>query len=313
MATSTQAVTLGTPVDAPTAPSRRAGLGLWGNAIARLRRDRLTLVAGALLLLMVLLAAGADLLANNFFHYGFTRQDLLNNYTRPTLSDPAFWLGSDDLGRSQIVRLLYGARVSLSVGIGAAIINLSIGLILGLTAGFAGGWVDDLVQFVIGTLLSIPAIPLLLIVAILFSPGPVALVIILGLLRWPNATLFVRGQTLSLREREFVTAGRVAGASNLRIIFLHILPNVLPLIIVLTAIDVGTLILIESALSYLGLGISPPTPSWGNMLTRAAQDLSRGPWLVYAPGAAIFVTVLCLYLVGDGLRDALDPRLNRTV
>ena len=138
------------------------------------------------------------------------------------------------------------------------------------------------------------------------------LVLILGGLLWPNASLFVRGQTLSLREREFVAAGRVAGASNARIIVRHLLPNVLPLVFVLTAIDVGTLILIESALSFLGLGISPPTPSSGNMLTRAAQDLSRGPWLVYAPGAAIFLTVLCLYLVGDGLRDALDPRITRS-
>jgi peptide/nickel transport system permease protein len=286
---------------------------VWSHALGRLRRDRLTLCAIALLLVMLVLAAGADVLANNVFRYGFTRQDLLNSYTPPTLSNPAFWLGSDNLGRSQIVRLLYGGRVSLAVGVGAALINLSVGLLLGLTAGYARGWLDDVIQFVINTLLSIPSIPLLLIVAVLFSPGPVALVVILGLLRWPNATLFVRGQTLSLREREFVTAGRVAGASATRIIKHHIFPNVLPLVIVLTAIDVGSLILLESALSFLGLGISPPTPSWGNMLSTAQQDLSRGPWLVYAPGAAIFLTVLCLYLVGDGLRDALDPRVSRAV
>jgi peptide/nickel transport system permease protein len=295
-----------------SAPARRPSAGIWSNALARLRRDRVTLVAAAILVVMILLAAAADVLANFVFHYGFTRQDLLNSYQRPTLSDPAFWLGSDDLGRSQIVRLLYGARVSLSVGIGAAIINLTIGLVLGLMSGYLRGWFDDFVQFIISTLNSIPSIPLLLIVSVLFSPGPVSLVIILGALLWPNATLFVRGQTLSLREREFIAAGRVMGASDVRIIFRHLLPNVLPLMFVLTAIDVGSLILIESALSFLGLGISPPTPSWGNMLTKAAQDLSRGPWLVYAPGAAIFLTVLCLYLLGDGLRDALDPRLNRT-
>jgi peptide/nickel transport system permease protein len=269
-------------------------------------------VAAAILILMVVLAVLADVLANNFFHYGFTQQDLLNNYTPPTLSNRPMWLGSDSLGRSQVVRLLYGARVSLAVGLGAAFINLAIGLPLGLSSGYARGWLDDIVQFVISTLLVIPAIPLLLIVSVLFQPGPVALVIILGLLRWPNTTLFVRGQTLSLREREFVTAGRVAGASHSRLVGRHMLPNVLPLVIVLTAIDVGSIILIESALSYLGLGISPPVPSWGNMLTTAAQDLSRGPWLVYAPGTAIFLTVLCLYLVGDGLRDALDPRLSRS-
>jgi len=307
-----EAIPLGARPVADAAPARRPTAGIWTNALARLRRDRLTLVAASILLAMILLAAAADMLANNLFQYGFTRQDLLNGYQKPTWSQPAFWLGSDDLGRSEIVRLLYGARVSLSVGIGAAVINLTIGLVLGLTAGFLRGWFDDLVQFVISTLNSIPSIPLLLIVSVLFQPGPVTLVLILGGLLWPNASLFVRGQTLSLREREFVAAGRVAGASNARIIVRHLLPNVLPLVFVLTAIDVGTLILIESALSFLGLGISPPTPSWGNMLTRAAQDLSRGPWLVYAPGAAIFLTVLCLYLVGDGLRDALDPRITRS-
>jgi peptide/nickel transport system permease protein len=286
--------------------------GLWSTGAARLRHDRTTLAAIVVLLIMLLLAAAADFLSTNVFHYRETQQDLLNGYTPPTLSVPAFWLGSDNLGRSEVVRLLYGARVSLAVGTGAALINLTIGLTLGLLAGYSRGWADDVVQFVVNTLLSIPTIPLLLIVSVLFTPGPVALVVILGLLRWPNATLFARGQTLSLREREFITAGRLAGASTSRIVIRHLLPNVLPFMIVLTAIDVGTLILIESALSYLGLGIAPPTPSWGNMLTTATQDLSRGPWLVWAPGTAIFLTVLCLYLVGDGLRDALDPRLSRS-
>jgi peptide/nickel transport system permease protein len=202
--------------------------------------------------------------------------------------------------------------VSLAVGFGAATINLTLGLALGLAAGYSRGWLDDFIQFVVSTLNSIPSLFLLLIVAVLFRPGPVTLVVILGLLSWQGITLFVRGQTLSLREREFVTAGRVLGASGTRIMLRHLLPNVLPLVFILSAIDVGGLILTESALSYLGLGISPPTPSWGNMLTNAASDLSRGPWLVYGPGAAIFVTVLCLYLLGDGLRDALDPRLRAT-
>jgi peptide/nickel transport system permease protein len=285
---------------------------LSAELLGRLRGDRVAVLAAAILLSLVVLATAADPLAEHVFHSNVTRQDLLSSYTRPTWSAPAYWLGSDDLGRSQIVRLLYGARVSLAVGFGAACINLSLGLLLGLTTGFVQGWFDDLVQFVIGTLNSIPQLPLLLIVAVLFEPGPVALVLILGVLLWPNATLFVRGQTLSLREREFVTAGRVAGATDAGLIVRHILPNVLPLMVVLTAIDVGTLILVESSLSFLGLGISPPTPSWGNMLTNASQDLSRGPWLVYAPGAAIFVTVLCLYLLGDGVRDALDPRLSST-
>jgi peptide/nickel transport system permease protein len=296
---------------APAIESPARQRGLWADALRRIRRDRATVIAVAILVLFVVLAVCADLLADRFFGYSFTRQDLLNSYERPDLTHPAFWLGTDNLGRSEVVRLLYGARISLAVGFGAAFINLTIGLALGLAAGYFRGWFDDVVQFVISTLVSIPSLFLLLIVAVLFSPSALTLVIILGLLSWPNVSLFVRGQTLSLGEREFVTAARVLGANHLRLVVQHLLPNVLPLVIVLSAIDVGTLILTESALSFLGLGIQPPTPSWGNMLTNAASDLSHGPWLVYGPGAAIFLTVLCLYLIGDGLRDALDPRLNR--
>jgi len=295
----------------PVVAGRKTGAGLWSNAAYRLRRDRVTVVAAVGLALFVVLAASADLLAQSFFRYGFTQQDLLNTYAKPDLQTPAFWLGGDEIGRSQIVRLLFGARISLAVGFGAAFINLTIGIALGLAAGYFRGWFDDLVQFVISTLNSIPTIFLLLIVAVLFSPGTWTLVGILGLLSWQSITLFVRGQTLSLRERDFVSAGRVIGASHRRLMFQHILPNVLPLVFILSAIDVGGLILVESALSFLGLGVHPPTPSWGNMLTNAAQHLSRGPWLVYGPGLAIFSTVLFLYLIGDGLRDALDPRLKQ--
>ena len=305
-----RASTISAPAAAAAGQALAPGAGLWATAARRLRRDRLTLVASGVLLLIALLALGADAIADNFFHYGFTRQNLLDAYRPPTLLDPAFWLGSDELGRSQVVRLLYGARVSLAVGVGAATINLTIGLALGLAAGYKQGWFDDVIQFAVSTLNSIPTLFLLLIVAVLFRPGAPTLVVVLGLLSWQSITLFVRGQTLSLREREFVAAGRVIGASSARLVLQHILPNVLPLVFILSAIDVGGLILTESALSYLGLGISPPTPSWGNMLSNAASDLSKGPWLVYGPGVAIFVTVLCLYVVGDGLRDALDPRLT---
>jgi peptide/nickel transport system permease protein len=263
------------------------------------------------LLVLVVLAVAADLLATQFFNYGATRQDLLNTYARPDLSNPAFWLGGDEIGRSQIVRLLYGARVSLAVGLAGACINVGVGITLGLIGGYVRGWVDDVLQFVIATLNSVPALFLLLIIAVLFTPGPAQLVIVVGLLFWPSITLFVRGQTLSLREREFVAAARITGATSAHIMLRHLLPNLLPLVLVLSAIDVGSIILYESTLSFLGLGILPPTPSWGNMLSNATSHLARGPWLVYGPGAAIFLTVLCLYLIGDGVRDALDPRLKR--
>ena len=310
MATSARAAVADTPAASPAVEPRRLSAGLWADAWSRLRRDRVTLAAAFLLLVMVVLALAADLLAQHLFQYSFTRQDLLNSYTAPTLGDPAMWLGSDDLGRSQIVRLLYGARISLAVGFGAALVNLTIGVTLGLLSGYFSGPVDDFIQFVISTLNSIPYLFLLLIVSVMFSPGPVTLVLILGALTWPSVTLFVRGQSLSLREREFVTAARVLGATPARLMARHVLPNVLPLVFTVAAIDIGTIILVESALSYLGLGIHPPTPSWGNMLSNAASNLSRGPWMVWGPGAAIFVTVLSLYLIGDGLRDALDPRLK---
>jgi peptide/nickel transport system permease protein len=292
------------------APVRRRDAGLWSTAWYRLRKDRLTIIAAIVLLVFIVLALLADVLAQNLFHRTYTQQDLLNNYQKPTFTDPALWFGSDEIGRSQIVRLLYGARVSLAVGFGAAFINLTLGIVVGLSMGYFRGWFDDLMQFVVTTLNAIPGLYLLLIVAVFFGPSPLALVLLLGSLNWPNNALYVRGQTLSLRERDFVTAARVIGVDSLTIMFRHILRNVLPLVFIVSAIDVGQLILTESALSFLGLGIQQPLPSWGNMLTHAAQDITRGPWLVVAPGAAIFATVLCLYLLGDGLRDALDPRLK---
>jgi peptide/nickel transport system permease protein len=291
-------------------PEPRASAGLWSSAWYRLRRDRLTMIATVAVALVILLSLGAPVLAEYVFRTTFEKQDLLRTYGQPTLDPPAYLLGSDEVGRSQVVRLLYGGQISLFVGFVAAFIQLTIGVLLGLVAGYFRGRVDDFITWFITTLNSIPTIFLLIIISALFAPGPLTLTIIIGTLFWTGITNFVRGQTFALREREFVIAARTVGATPWRIMFRHILPNVLPLIFVLTAIDVGTIILAESALSYLGLGIVPPTPSWGNMLTNAASYFNRAPWLVFSPGAMIFLTVLCLYLIGDGLRDALDPRLK---
>jgi peptide/nickel transport system permease protein len=258
----------------------------------------------------LVLAATADVLAELVFGSSFQRQDLAHAYTAPSLAAPAVWLGTDELGRSQIVRLLYGARVSLAVCGAAALLNVVLGLGAGLVGGYFRGWIDDLLQWAISTLQAIPRLVLLLAVSALFTPGPVLLVFVLGLLSWPRIALFVRGQTLGLRQREFLIAARVVGAPEHQIIVRHVLPNVVPFVCVLVAIDLGGLILVESALSFLGLGIQPPLPSWGNMLSNAAASFSRGPWLVYCPALAISLTVLWLYLLGDGLRDALDPRLT---
>lgn len=280
------------------------------GAQAAFWRAPLTITAVSVLVTFGVAGLLADWLAVNLFGVGPTAQNLRLAYARPDLLTPALWLGSDELGRSQIVRLLYAARISLAVGIGAATLNLTVGVGLGLAAGYYRGVTDDALQWLASTLRSIPSLFLLLLVAVLFEPGPWMLALVLGLLAWPSTALFVRGQALSLREREYMDAARVMGASDWRLMVRHLLPNLLPLVITLAAMDVGAMILLESSLSFLGLGIMPPTPSWGNMLTNAVGALSRAPWLVWGPGTLIFLTVLSLYLLGDALRDAFDPRLR---
>ncbi len=303
----TAAATAGKVVPAPDA---RVSRSLWSNALYKLRHDRLTIMAMGLLLLLAVLSVLAPVFADNLFHYKFEQQDLFHTYEKPTLDPPAYLLGSDEVGRSQVVRLLFGGQVSLFVGFVAAIVNFAVGVPLGLAAGYYRGYFDDFITWLITTLNGIPQLFLLLIIAALWQPGPLTLIAIIGFLNWTGITLYVRGQTISLREREYVTSAHAIGATNARVMFRHILPNVLPLIFVLAAIDVGAIVLLESALSFLGLGILPPTPSWGNMLTNGASYFVRAWWLVVSPGVMIFLTVLCLYLIGDGLRDALDPRLK---
>ncbi len=257
------------------AEARRASAGLWSDALWRLRHDPTTLIALAVIAAMVAVAIAADVLAENFFHKGFGEQSILDNYTKPSGAQPWLWLGTDELGRSQVVRLLYGARVSLFIGSFGALTAFAIGL-----------------------------------TRVLFRLQPLPFALLLGGLGWLGIANYARGQTISLREREYVLAARTVGCAPGRLMLRHLFPNILPLMIVLTMIEVGQLILQESAISFIGFGIQPPTPSWGNMLTNAAQYLGKAPYLIYPPGIAVFVTVLCLYLVGDGLRDALDPRLK---
>jgi len=302
----TTATLRGTAADTLVRPSR----SLWSNAWWKLRHDRLTIAAFCMLALLVALSLAADLFADNVFNYSFSRQDLLHTYEKPTFSNLAYLLGTDEIGRSQVVRLLYGGRVSLGVGFVAALVNITIGVTVGLAAGYFRGLVDDVFTLFVTTLNSIPTLFLLLIIAAIWQPGPFTLTVVIGALFWTGISLFTRGQTFALREREFVVAAKTIGARDRRIMFRHILPNILPLIFVLAAIDIGAIILAESALSFLGLGILPPTPSWGNMLTGATQYFVRAPFLVYPPGVMIFLTVLSLYLIGDGLRDALDPRIR---
>jgi peptide/nickel transport system permease protein len=220
-------------------------------------------------------------------------------------------LGTDQVGRDQFIRLLYGGRVSLAIAYFGSVAGIAIGVTFGLIAGYFGGIVDDLISWFINTLSSIPAIFLLILAAAIWAPSPTTLVILLAAFGWITTCRLVRAEVLSLKERDFITAVRAMGASHWHIIILHLFPNVLSIIIVALTIDAGTLILIESGLSFLGLGVQPPTPSWGNMLTDARTFLVKGVHLIVWPGVLITFTVLCFYIVGDGLRDALDPRTSR--
>jgi peptide/nickel transport system permease protein len=304
-------VTAAIEVGSPVAP-RRVSSGFWSDALWRVRHDPTTVAALIVLVVIALLATSADLLADNVFHWSFSKQDIGASYTPPTFNDPAYWLGSDQLGRSQIVRVLYAGRISLFIGVVAALVSLVVGVSLGISAGYVRGWWDDVVVWAVTTLNSIPSLFLFLIIGFLFRLEPVPLALLLGLLGWTGITNLARGQTFAYREREFVLAARTIGARRGRIMFRHVFPNILPLLIVVAMIDVASVILLESALSFLGFGVQPPSPSWGNMLTNAQLTFNRGPWLVYPPGIMIGITVLCLYVIGDGLRDALDPRMRGT-
>jgi peptide/nickel transport system permease protein len=286
-----------------------AGESLYTKAFKRIRRDRLTVATLAVLLAMMIFAAGAPVI-ESVKDVSYRRTDLSNTFQRPDYMGKHV-LGTDDLGRDQLARLAYGARVSLAIAFFAALLSLTIGVSLGMVTGYYGGIVDDIAIWVITTLNSIPSLFLLIIVVAFLSPNATALILVLGLLGWPSTMRLVRGETLAMREREFIVSARAMGATNIRIMFNHILPNLLSIVIVTLAIDIGSLLLVEAGLSFLGLGVQPPTPTWGNMLSNSQNYFNRGPHLAIIPGIFISVTVLCMYVIGDGIRDAFDPQSTR--
>ncbi len=223
----------------------------------------------------------------------------------PSLAHPC---GTDLLGRDVLSRLIYGARISLEVGVLAVGISLAIGVVLGAVAGYFGGWVDGLISRLIDIMLCFPTIFLILAVIAYLEPSIVNIMIVIGLTSWMGVARLVRAEFLSLKEREFVLAEKALGASHGRIIFHHILPNALPPILVSATLGVGMAILVESALSFLGLGVQPPTPSWGNMLTEGKETLEIAWWLSVFPGLAILITVLGFNLLGEAIQEITDPR-----
>jgi ABC-type dipeptide/oligopeptide/nickel transport system permease subunit len=252
--------------------------------------------------LVVLCALAAPLLAP----YNPNEQDYLALTEPPSA---AHLLGSDDLGRDVLTRIIYGSRVSLEVGIIAVGIAVALGVTLGLVSGYAGGAADDVIMRVVDAVQAFPSLILALAITAALGPSIGNAMLAIGVVAAPGMARLTRGQTLSVREREFVVAARVCGASPIGIMLQHIWPNVTAPIIVQATLLMGTAVVTEASLSFLGVGVQPPTPSWGAMLRTGSQYLEVAPWMGVAPGLAIFLTVLAFNFVGDGLRRALDPRL----
>jgi peptide/nickel transport system permease protein len=267
----------------------------------RLRGNRMAMAGAAIVAVMSGLALLAPLLGGDPGQI-----DIAHRLEPPSW---AFPLGTDDLGRDVLTRILYGARISLLVGFVAVGIATAIGIVLGALAGYYGRWIDSLIMRFVDIMLCFPTFFLILAVVAFLEPSIWNIMIIIGLTGWMGVARLVRAEFLSLRERDFVLAARTAGARDGRIIFRHILPNALSPILVSATLGVAGAILTESALSFLGIGVQPPTPSWGNMLIVGKQTLGTAWWLSAFPGLAILVTVLGYNLLGEGIRDALDPRL----
>ena len=288
--------------------------GLPQMAWQRFRRDILAMLGGAVVIILIVLALGAPLVSRYVTRYTPQEIELGGTLRRmgyqKTPELPVHVLGTDELGRDVLTRVIYGGRVSLYISFLTVLVSLTTGIVVGAVAGYFGGAVDNLLMRFVDVAYAIPSLFLLILISVVFQPGVTGMVLVLASLSWINVSRLVRGEFLSLRARDFVDAARVVGANDTRLIFRHILPNATSPIIVAASLAIGNMILIETALSYLGMGVQPPTPSWGNMLTNSRQYLYRAPHLIVIPGIFIFITVLAANLMGNGLRDALDPRLR---
>ena len=290
----------------PTDEQPRHSRSFMSDAISYILRDRLTLVGLSVLLLFSLVCFISPFIIEGVLDIDVNDTNVVNRFKQPG-EEGLIW-GADHLGRDQFLRLIYGGRISLTIAYIASILTVVIGISLGLLAGYYGKRVDDVISWIINTLSAIPPLFLLLIASAIWEPSTEVLVVVLAATGWVGTSRLVRGEVLSLKERDYVLAAHAVGASSGRILLLHILPNLFSIVMVTMTIIAGNLILVESGLSYLGVGIQPPTPTWGNMLTDSRNYFVTGMHLVVSPGILIMITVLCFYLVGDGLRDALDPR-----
>ncbi len=272
----------------------------WGLAGRQFRRHRLALVGAIVFGLLCVSAVAAPLSP-----YDPNRTSLLLRFAAPSLQHP---MGTDDLGRDELTRALIGGRVSLAVGVMAMLVSIVAGTLVGAFAGYFGGAIDSVLMRLTEMFIAFPQLFILILLAALFGTSFWTIVFVVGLLRWMSVARLVRASFLQFKQQEFVVAARALGAPTGSIMWRHILPSALSSIIVAATLGVAGAILTESTLSFLGLGIQLPTATWGNMLRAAQNDMATAPWLAFFPGFFIFLTILSINYVGDGLRDALDPR-----
>ena len=293
----------------------RFSTSLWGNAWRRFRRDRMAILGTIVLAILVVSIIFGPL----FYTTPIDKIDFSKATLPPSWEHP---FGTNDLGQDQLARVLSGGRISLTVGIAAMLVAISLGTLIGAVSGFYGGIVDSLLMRLTDLFLALPQLPLLLLVVYLFRDavkaiaGPelgifILIVVVIGGLNWMSVARLVRANFLKVREMEFVTAAKSLGARSRRIIWIHILPNVLSVTIVAATLAVGNAIITESTLSFLGLGFPPDVPTWGRMLYDAQNYITSAPHMALFPGLAIFLTVLSINYIGDGLRDALDPKTGK--
>lgn len=306
------------PLDAggelsPEVAAKIEGRSTWQLAWRRLRKDRAAVISAVVIVLIGLMAIFAPVFATITGH-GVNQQFRttgLNGFGQPVAPNSTFWLGTDDLGRDILVRIAYGARVSLLVGVVATLLTVAIGAVMGLIAGYFSGIPDSIIARLIDLVLSLPFLLFAISLVSVSHPGLSIVIIVIAVFGWAAVARIVRGQVLSIREKEYIEAARSLGASSWRIMFVDVLPNVLTQLIVYATLLIPVTIVLEATLSFLGLGIPPPTADWGQMIAESESVYQQAWWFLVFPGLALLTTTIAFNILGDGVRDALDPRLER--
>ena len=283
------------------APDLEAGHSLWEDAWHRLARNRLAVAGGIFLTVLAVLCVVAPW----FLPYGYSEQDLNLGASAPSATH---WLGTDVLGRDLLVRLLYGGRISLGVGLCATFVALTIGVVYGAVAGYVGGKADTVMMRIVDVIYALPFTIFVILLMVFFGRNIILLFVAIGAVEWLTMARIVRDQVLNLKRMEFIEAARALGLGHGRIIFRHMLPNLLGPVIVYTTLTIPAVMLLEAFLSFLGLGVQPPMSSWGTLIKDGAEKMEEYPWLLLFPGSVFSLTLFSLNFLGDGLRDALDVR-----